>query len=94
MDRILAPMIGRNIQAYVDDMVVTSEEKDQHITDLEELFNTIAKYNLKLNPKKCVFEVEAGKFLGFLLTEGGIEANPKKCKTIIEMRSPASVKEV
>jgi len=61
-------MIGRNVQAYVDDMVVTSEEKDQHIVDLEELFSTIAKYNLKLNPKKCVFGVEAGKFLGFLLT--------------------------
>jgi len=61
---------------------------------LEELFSTIAKYNLKLNPKKCVFGVEAGKFLGFLLTEGGIEANPYKCATIIGMRSPASVKEV
>jgi len=49
MDRILAPMIGRNLQAYVDDMVVTSEEKDQHVTDLEELFTTITKYDLKLN---------------------------------------------
>jgi len=94
MDRILAPMIGRNVQAYVDDMVVTSEEKDQHVTDLEELFTTIAKYDLKLNLEKCVFGVEAGKFLGFLLSERGIEAKPDKYATIIGMRSPATMKEV
>jgi len=75
MDRVLAPMIGQNVQAYVDDMVVTSV-KDQHVTDLEELFTTIARYRLKLNPEKCVFGVKAGKFLGFILTERGIEANP------------------
>jgi len=61
---------------------------------MEELFATIAKYRLKLNLKKCVFGVEAGKFLGFLLTERGIEANPDKCATILAMRSPASVKEL
>jgi len=94
MDRVLALMIGRNVQAYVNDMVVTSMEKDQHIVDLEELFTTIARYNLKLNPEKCVFGVEVNKFLGFLLTERGIEANPKKCVTIIAMRSSTSVKEV
>jgi len=94
MDRVLASMIGRNVQAYVDDMVVTSHEKDQHVTDLEELFTTIAKYKLKLNPGKCVFGVEAWKFIGFLLTERGIEANPEKCASIIAMRSPTLVKEV
>jgi len=82
------------MQAYVDDMVVTSTEKDQHITNLMELFTIIAKYNLKLNPEKCVFRVEVGKFLGFILTEQGIEANPEKCATIIAMRSLTSVKEV
>ena len=94
MDRILAPMIGRNVQAYVDDMVVTSEEKDWYVADLEELFTTIAKYNLKLNLEKCVFGVKARKLLGFLLTERGIEANQDKCATIIGMRSPTTVKEV
>ena len=49
---------------------------------------------MKLNPYKCVFEVEARKFLGFLLTERGIEVNPDKCAMIIEMRSPSNVKEV
>jgi len=94
MDKILAPMIGQNVQTYVDDMVVTSEEKDQRIVDLEELSTMIVKYNKKLNPEKCVFRVGAGKFLGFLLTEKGIEANPDKWATIIGMRSPVSVKEV
>ena len=94
MDRVLAPMIGRNVQAYMDDMVMTSQVKDQHVVDLEELFTKITKYKLKLNPEKCVFGVEAGKFLGFLLTERGIEANPEKCAAILAMRSPISVKEV
>ena len=80
--------------AYVDDMVVASQNRVQHMADLEELFDTISKYRLKLNPEKCVFGVDAGKFLGFLLTERGIEANPDKCATIIAMRSPTSVKEV
>ncbi|XP_068504176.1 uncharacterized protein [Phaseolus vulgaris] len=93
MDRVLAPMMG-NVQAYVDDMVVTLQARGQHVSDLEELFATMAKYQLKLNPEKCVFGIEAGKFLGFLLTERGIEANPEKCATILAMRSPASVKEV
>jgi len=58
-------------------MVVTSLEKNKHVVDLEELFITIARYKLKLNPEKCVFGVEAGKFLGFLLLERGIEAIPE-----------------
>jgi len=78
----------------MDNMVVTSQMKDQHIADLEDLFTTITKYRLKLNPEKCVFGVEAEDFLGFLLTERGIEANPEKCSTIIAMRSPISVKEM
>jgi len=94
MDKVLATMVGRNVQAYVDDMVVTSHEREWHTADLEELFPTIARYRLKLNPEKCVFRVEAGKFLGFMLTERGIEANPDKCAAIIAMRSPTSVKEV
>ena len=75
-------------------MVVTSLEKSKHVSDLEELFTTIAKFRLKLNSEKCIFGVEAGKFLGFLLTERGIEANPDKCAAILAMRSPTTVKEV
>ena len=49
---------------------------------------------MRLNPHKCVFAVKAGKFLGFMLTNRGIEANPDKCKAILEMKSPSSVKDV
>jgi len=58
---------------------------------LEELFATITRENLKLNPNKCVLGVQAGKFHAFLLTERGIEANSDKCTTIMEMRSPTNV---
>jgi len=61
---------------------------------MEKLFTTIRKYNLKLNPDKCLSGVEAVKFLGFLLTRRGIEANPDKCAVIIGMRSSTNVKEV
>jgi len=54
MDKVLAPMLGRNVQACVDDMVVTSQQKERYIADLEELLTTIAKYKLKLNPEKCI----------------------------------------
>jgi len=49
---------------------------------------------MRLNPEKCAFGVEGGKFLGFMLTHRGIEANPDKCKVIIEMRSPKNLKEI
>nr|KYP35075.1 Retrovirus-related Pol polyprotein from transposon 17.6 [Cajanus cajan] len=94
MDKVLADQIGRNVEAYVDDMVVKSPSVCQHFSDLQESFNTLARYQLKLNPAKCSFSVQAGKFLGFLLTHRGIEANPDKCSAIINMRSPATVKEV
>jgi len=70
MGKVLAPVLGRNVQAYVDDMVVTSLEKSKHVTDLEELFVTIAKYKLKLNPEKCIFGVEAGNFWDFSCRRG------------------------
>jgi len=87
-------MIGRNIHAYVDDMVVTSTQETTHVADLEELFRTIVEHDLKLNPEKCIFKVHARKFLGFLFTERVIEANLDKCATIINMTSPTSTKDV
>ena len=89
MDRIFEGMIGRNVEAYVDDMVVNN-----HVQDLRKLFQTLDRYKLKLNPKKCVFSVKAEKFLGFMLTQREIEMNPKKCEAILSMRSPVSIKEV
>nr|KYP59051.1 Transposon Ty3-G Gag-Pol polyprotein [Cajanus cajan] len=94
MDKVLVNQLGRNVEAYMDDMVVNSMSVDLHFGDLQELFDTIGKYQLKLNPEKCSFRVEAGKFLGFLLTHRDIEENPEKCSMIINMRSPATLKEV
>nr|KYP56985.1 Retrovirus-related Pol polyprotein from transposon 412 family [Cajanus cajan] len=75
-------------------MVVKSDFGQSHTPDLQELFDTINKYHLKLNPDKCSFGVKAVKFLGFLLSHRGIEANLERCAAVINMRSPQNVKEV
>ena len=62
--------------------------------DLRDTFDTLRSYNMKLNPGKCAFGVTAGKFLGFIVSQRGIEANPDKIRTIIEMKPPRNVKEV
>ena len=62
--------------------------------DLKEIFNTLHSYNMKLNPGKCAFGVTAGKFLGFMVSQRGIEANPDKIQAIIEMAPLRNVKEV
>ena len=86
--------IGRNVEVYVDDMQVKNKEEANHLDDLKETFNTLHKYNMKLNPAKCVFAIALGKFLGFMVSQQGIEANPDKVKEIIEVKSPKTVKEV
>lgn len=71
MDKVFIEQAGRNIEVYVDDMIVKSEEETKHQGDLDETFNTIRRYNLRLNPEKCSFGIQAGKFLGFMLTSRG-----------------------
>ena len=66
------------MQVYVDDMLVKSIREDDHLSNLQETFNTLRSYNMKLNPNKCVFEVTAGKFLRFMVSQRGIEVNPEK----------------
>ena len=75
-------------------MVVKSPSHHQHAQDLSAVFSALRQYNFRLNPDMCVFGVDRGKFLRFMLTQRGIEANPEKCKAIIEMRSPTTIKEV
>ena len=77
---------------YVDDMIVNSCEVKIHVKDLKEVFARVRKYDIRLNPEKCVFGVRGGKFLGFTLTNRGIEANPNKCEAILKMRSPNNLK--
>ena len=80
--------IGRNVQVYVDDMLVKSRREEDHLKDLEETFGTLRSYNMKLNPSKCAFGVTAGKFLGFMVSQRGIEANLDKIKAIVEIPPP------
>nr|KYP52801.1 Retrovirus-related Pol polyprotein from transposon opus [Cajanus cajan] len=94
MDKVFHQQIGRNMEVYVDDMVVKTTSTKGHAADLAEVFSQIRKHNMRLNPEKCVFSIQGGKFLGFTITSRGIEANPEKCKAIIKMQSPQTVKEV
>ena len=86
--------IGRNVEVYVDDMLVKSLDEKKHLDDLQETFDTLRRYNMKLNPSKCAFGVSSGKFLGFMVSYRGIEANPNKIQAILNMESPKNVKEV
>ncbi|XP_057436319.1 uncharacterized protein LOC130728766 [Lotus japonicus] len=94
MDKVFDKQVGRNMEIYVDDMVVKSEEVLGHCSDLKEAFGELRKHNMRLNPEKCSFGIQSGKFLGFMITRRGIEVNPDKCKAILEMQSPTSVKDV
>ena len=94
MNKMFANQIGRNVQVYVDDMLVKSRREEDHLKDLEETFSTLHSYNMKLNPIKCAFRVTTRKFLGFMVSQRGIEANPNKTRAIVEMASPKNVKEV
>jgi len=94
MDKVFSHLMGQCVEVYVDDMVVKSPSHHQHVQDLSAVFSALRQYNLRLNPDKCVFVLNRGKFLGFMLTQRGIEANPEKCKVIIEMHSPTTIKEV
>ena len=71
-------------------MLVKSKEGEDHLDDLKEMFNILRQYSMKLNSTKCSF----GKFLGFMVSQRGIEANPKKVRAILEMSSLKTIKEV
>lgn len=94
VNRMFKDQIGRNIEVYVDDLLVKSKKAEQHFNDLREAFTVLRKYNMKLNPEKCIFKAESGKFLGFMVLERAIEANPEKFKAIIEMQPPRTINEV
>ncbi|GJT49829.1 reverse transcriptase domain-containing protein [Tanacetum coccineum] len=86
--------MGRNLEAYVDDMVIKSKTELEMIKDIEETLLTLKKVNMKLNPKNCSFRMEKGKFLGYIVTSEGIKANPEKAKAIVNMPSPTNLKQM
>ena len=94
MNKMFMHQIGRNVQVYVDDMLVKSLCENDHLDDLQETFDTVRSYNMKLNLSKCMFRVTAGKFLGFMVSQKGIKVNPEKVRALVELRPPRTVKEM
>ncbi|PKA54365.1 RNA-directed DNA polymerase like [Apostasia shenzhenica] len=94
IDAVFKDQRGRNFEAYVDDILVKSKTLKGHLGDPRETLDTLRRFNLKLNPFKCTFGAASGKFLGYLVSARGIEANPDKISTILSMPSPKTVKEI
>nr|KYP41659.1 Retrovirus-related Pol polyprotein from transposon 17.6 [Cajanus cajan] len=94
MDKIFCNQIGTSLEVYVDDMVIKSASGPDHIRDLCSIFDEVRCHHMRLNPAKCTFGVAGGKFLGFILSQRGIEANPDKCQAIINMKTFNSFKAI
>jgi hypothetical protein len=86
--------IGPNLEVYVDDIIVKSRKSSSPILDLEETFNDLRWFNIKMNTEKCTFRVPRGKLLGYIITERGIKVNPDKILAIIEMGQVRNVKDI
>ena len=94
MTRMFELQLGKNIEIYINDMVVKSKMVSEHLEDLRVIFQILRKYKLRLNASKCSFGVGLGKFLGYMVTHKGIEVNPDQIKAINNLRSPRNPKEV
>lgn len=94
INKVFAKQIGRNMEAYIDNTVVKSEKAEEHVANLEDIFNVLWKFKVKLNPKKYIFGVVAGKFLGFMVSQWGIKAKIEKIKAIIEMKPLSLIKAI
>ena len=82
------------MEVYIDDMFVKSKERPDHTTHMQQAFELLRAYGMKLNPIKCAFRVSASQFLGFMMTQRGIEANPAQLQAILESPAPSSGKGV
>lgn len=94
MTKVFKPLIGRTIEVYIDDIVVNSTTRGEHEQYLEEVFRLLIEYDMKLNSSKCAFGVSVWKFLGFMVTQRGIEVNPDQIKVVIETSAQSSKKEL
>jgi hypothetical protein len=94
MLKCLATQIGKNVQVYIDDVVITTKQGSTLIEDLKETFENLNRFRLKLNRTKCSFGIPAGELLGFLVSARGIEANTKKIQAIVTMWKPTKLKEI
>jgi hypothetical protein len=91
MQNCLGSQIGHNIQVYIDNVVITTRKEESLVSDLQETFDNLNRYKLKLNLTKCSFGVSAGQLLGFLVSARGIEANPEKIQAILTMGKQAKL---
>ena len=94
VNHMFLPQIGWNVEVYVDDILEKSLDEGTHLDDLQETFDTLRRYKMKLNPSKCAFRVWSGKFLGIMVSQRGIEANPDKIQSILNMEPLRNIKEV
>jgi hypothetical protein len=91
---ILEPQIGRNVEAYIDDMVRKSKKCGDLLDNLKETFNNLRKYKMMLNPKKCVFGVSSEKLLGYMVSSQGIDTNSKMVEVNEQLQPPQTQKEI
>jgi hypothetical protein len=94
MNLIFHELLGNTMVVYIDDIVVKSAEFSSHVADLRKAFDKMRRYGLKMNPRKCAFGVSAGKFLGFIIHEHGIELDPDRIKSIRNVGPPTYKVEV
>ncbi|XP_016185798.1 uncharacterized protein LOC107627482 [Arachis ipaensis] len=94
MNKIFRNLIGKTVEVYVDDILTKTTHPNDLISDLENVFASLRQNGMRLNPLKCAFAMEARKFLGFMITQRGVEANPEKFQAILQMRSPGCIKDV
>ena len=94
VNKMFQKQIGASMEVYIDDMLVKSVKAEHHIDHLAKSFQVLKDYNMKLNPAKCAFGVFAEKFLGFIVNNQGIEANPDKIKAVLDMQPPSNTKEI
>ena len=85
-------LLGSTMEVYIDDMLVKSKQHPDHATHLQHAFDILREYGMKLNPLKCAFGVSVGRFLGFMVTQRGIEANPAQLKAILHSLASSSKK--
>ena len=88
------PQLGKNVEVYIDDMVVKSKLVSEHVGDLTSIFEILREHKLRLNASKCSFGVGSGKFLGYMVTHRGIKVNPDQIKVINNLQPPWNPKEV
>ena len=94
MTRMFKQQLGKNIEIYIDDMVVKSKLESEHVNNLGNIFEILKRHKLRLNASKCSFEVGSGKFLGYMVTHCGIEVNPDQIKAIYNLQPPQNPKKV